>query len=478
MNATLAVARDEWRYWRRSRLVLSVAVLFITILAIVSVTTAIRIHEDTHERTSHQADSEQTFLSQPDRHPHRMVHYGHYLFRAPVPLAVFDPGMDTVVGQAMFLEGHRQNSATFSESGDSADLGGLSWLTPAVVYQMFAPLLIIVVAHGAIVREREAGTLAPLLAQGIGGGTLIAGKALSLFSLTLLMLLPLLVSVLVSLGDGASPIAAASIVGVYLVYLSIWIALSLLVSAALRARSSIVASLAASWLVATLVLPAAAVNLTSWMLPLAGKIETELTMLTEVRDLSDGHDVDDSVYDHLQERLLEEYGVERVEDLSINIRGILAQMAEQELTDTLNIYAERRMAAEMRQTKLLEKFGWFTPALSVAVVSRTLAGTDLDHYHRFLRQAENVRINFVQGLNTAHAEELSYIDDINRNRDEASWQRARIDASNWDVLEAFNYEPADASVRLSNASTSIIVLFVWLIALVGLLSRAAARLTP
>ncbi|MEM1173286.1 MAG: DUF3526 domain-containing protein [Pseudomonadota bacterium] len=478
MNATLAVARDEWRYWRRSRLVLSVAVLFITILAIVSVTTAIRIHEDTHERTSHQADSEQTFLSQPDRHPHRMVHYGHYLFRAPVPLAVFDPGMDTVVGQAMFLEGHRQNSATFSESGDSADLGGLSWLTPAVVYQMFAPLLIIVVAHGAIVREREAGTLAPLLAQGIGGGTLIAGKALSLFSLTLLMLLPLLVSVLVSLGDGASPIAAASIVGVYLVYLSIWIALSLLVSAALRARSSIVASLAASWLVATLVLPAAAVNLTSWMLPLAGKIETELTMLTEVRDLSDGHDVDDSVYDHLQERLLEEYGVERVEDLSINIRGILAQMAEQELTDTLNIYAERRMAAEMRQTKLLEKFGWFTPALSVAVVSRTLAGTDLDHYHRFLRQAENVRINFVQGLNTAHAEELSYIDDINRNRDEASWQRARIDASNWDVLEAFNYEPADASVRLSNASTPIIVLFVWLIALVGLLSRAAARLTP
>lgn len=478
MNAALTIAADEWRYWRRSKLALAVAGLFAIMLVAVSVLTILRIDAQAHEREHHQTEAEQTFLSQPDRHPHRMVHYGHYLFRAPMPLAVVDPGLDAVTGQAMFLEGHRQNSATFSASSNSADLGGLSWLTPAVVYQVFAPLLLIVLGHGAIVREREAGALAPLLAQGLTGRTLFAGKALALLLFVLLLLVPLAVSVGVALGSGEALLAAASLVGVYLLYLAIWVGLTLLVSSALRKRGAVIATLAACWLAITLVLPAAAVSVTSRAAPLAGKIETELTMLTEVRELGDGHDVDDSVYDALQASLLEQYGVARVEDLGVNIRGILAQKAEAELTDTLNVYAERRMEAERRQAELMRAHGWLTPTLAVSVGSRALAGTDLDHYHRFLRQAEAVRIGFVQGLNRAHAEVLSYIDDINRNRDEASFNRSRIDAANWQVLEEFHYEPASATARLANAGPSVLMLAAWLAALAVLLLRAGGRLKP
>lgn len=478
MNATLTVATDEWRYWLRSKLALAVVALFLVILVSVSLLTTLRMQAESHERAHHQADSEQTFLSQPDRHPHRMVHYGHYVFRAPMPLAMFDPGLDSVTGKTMFLEGHRQNSATFAASGSSADLGGLSWLTPALIYQVFAPLLIIVLGHGAVIREREAGALAPLLAQGLSGRTLLAGKMLALFLFVLLLLVPLVVSGLISLGRGESLLAAASLVGVYLVYLSVWVGLTLLISSALRNRPSVIATLAAFWLALTLVLPAVAVNVSSHAAPLAGKIETELTMLTEVRDLSDGHDVDDSVYDRLQASLLEEYGVDRVEDLEVNIRGIFAQMAEAELTETLNVYTERRIETEMRQAELLGRHGWLTPALAVAAASRSLSGTDLDHYHRFLRQAEDLRIGFVQGLNRAHAEELSYFDDINRNRDEESWERARVDASNWKVLDEFRFEPADAAVRLASAGSSILMLMAWMALLSGMLVWAGGRLKP
>ena len=346
MNAALTIATEEWRYWLRSSLALAVLGLFVVILVSVSLLTTLRMHAESHERAHHQADSEQTFLSQPDRHPHRMVHYGHYLFRAPMPLAIFDPGLDSVTGQTMFLEGHRQNSATFSASGSSADFGGLSWLTPALIYQFFAPLLIIVLGHGAVVREREAGALATLVAQGLSGRTLYAGKMLALLLFVLLFLVPIVVSVLISLGSGEQLLSAASLVGAYLVYLSIWAGLALLVSSVLHKRSSVISTLAALWLALTLVLPAVAVNVASRAEPLAGKIETELTMLTEVRDLSDGHDVDDTVYDDLQAELLQEQGAERVEDLEVNIRGILAQMAEAKLTETLNAYSERRMEAE------------------------------------------------------------------------------------------------------------------------------------
>ncbi|MEM7452636.1 MAG: DUF3526 domain-containing protein, partial [Pseudomonadota bacterium] len=122
--------------------------------------------------------------------------------------------------------------------------------------------------------------------------------------------------------------------------------------------------------------------------------------------------------------------------------------------------------------------GWLTPTLAVAVASRTLAGTDLFHYHRFLRQAEALRINFVQGLNRAHAEALSYTDDINRNRDEASWERARIDASNWQVLDSFQYESASASDRVAGAQWSIAMLAAWIAVLTLLLAWAGGRLKP
>ena len=170
--------------------------------------------------------------------------------------------------------------------------------------------------------------------------------------------------------------------------------------------------------------------------------------------------------------------MDRVEDLEVNIRGVLAGMAEEKLTETLNVYAERRMKAEMHQADLLGGLGWLTPALAVAGASRTLSGTDLDHYHRFLRHAEDFRFGFVQGLNRAHAEELSYIDDINRGRDQESWMRARVDASNWQVVDEFHFEPASASVRLASAGSSVLMLAAWLAVLSGMLVWTGGRLKP
>ena len=75
------------------------------------------------------------------------------------------------------------------------------------------------------------------------------------------------------------------------------------------------------------------------------------------------------------------------------------------------------MAAERQQEKIISNFSWLTPVLAIAIASRSIAGTDLAHYHRFQREAEAVRFAFVQGLNRAHVEKLSYQDDINRSKD-------------------------------------------------------------
>ena len=478
MSTVLTIAKAEFRYWLRSRLALSVVALFLLILAMVSVLTALQTHTAAEALDHHQTEAEEVFTAQPDRNPHRMVHYGHYVFRTPTPLALFDPGLDAVTGQAMFLEGHRQNSATFSASGASGDLGGLSWLSPALTYQIFAPLLIILLGHSAVIREREARVLASIMAQGVSGRSILAGKSLALFGFVLLLLIPLALSAGFAIASGERLVSALSLVGSYFLYLVVWGALTVLMSSLLKNRSSVLAVLASFWLVLTLVLPSIAVNVAASMAPLAGKIEMELAMLMDSEEVSDGHSVDASQVEVLQSKLFEQYGKDKLEDLPINIRGILAQNAERELTEAMNIYAEKRMASELRQADIVAWQGWLTPTLAVAVASRTISGTDLLHYHKFLRQAETLRYDFVQQINQVHTEQLSYIDDINRNRDKESYDRSRVDAGNWALLDDFQFSADSASTRIANAGASIGMLLGWLVAMLALLFWRGARLSP
>jgi ABC-2 type transport system permease protein len=478
MKHLLLIAAGEWRYWVRSYLALSGTALFMVLLIATSLLTGMQSKEQGKEREHHQSEAESTFLAQPDRHPHRMVHYGHYVFRTPAPLALFDPGLDPVIGQSIFLEGHRQNSAMFADSGSSANFGGLSWLTPAMVYQLFGPLLVILLGHGAIVREREAGTLAHLLAQGINGRSLIAGKALALLCFIALLLVPFLFSAVFALSNGEQVLSVISLVGVYLLYLSMWGLMTLFVSSILQKRSTILATLTALWLVLILVFPAIAVSIAERAVPLSGKIETDLIMQEDIRKLGDGHKPNDPAFKQLRANILKQYDVEKIEDLPVNFRGLVAMNAEKKLTDVLNDYANSRMAGETQQAQRLSDYGWLSPRLAIANASRAISGTDLEHYHRFLREAEELRFDFVQGLNNNHAEKLTYQDDMNRNRDDASGLKARIDATSWEVLDVFDFQPASAVSRLNNASQPIMMLIIWFVLLLAMLLWSGRRLQP
>jgi ABC-2 type transport system permease protein len=478
VKRVLVIAAAEWRYWLRTRLALGGALLITALLVATTVLTTLRMQSETAERTQHQAKAETAFLTQPDRHPHRMVHYGHYVFRTPAPLALFDPGLDPVTGQSIFLEGHRQNTAMFAASDASADLGGMSRLSPAMVYQLFAPLLVMLLGHGLVAREREAATLATLLAQGTPGRAVLAGKALALFSFVVVLLLPLALAAGFAMLNGEQLLAAGALMIAYLLYLVIWGALALLASAFIGNRAAVLATLATLWIALTLVLPAVAVSSAANAAPMAGKLEDDLAMLTELRKLGDGHNANDPAFAQLRADLLAKYGVQRVEELPVNWRGVVAQISEQKLTDTLNSYAGARMAAETRQAAALSVFGWLTPLLALAEASRAVSGTDLTHHHRFLREAEALRYAFVQGLNQIHAKKLAYADDIRRSSDTEAERRTRVDAANWQLLQRFRFQPDAAGSRIQQARTQWLMLGLWCALLMMATFWLGGRLKP
>ena len=478
MSVVRQIARDEARYWRRSQLAVAASVLFLLLAVVTLVVTALRISHETTLRAHHQAEAEAAFLAQPDRHPHRMIHYGHFVFRTPPPLARFDPGIDAVTGSALFLEGHRQNSASFAEAGASAYLGGLSWLTPALVYQLFAPLLLIILGHGALAREREGRTLQALASLGITPGQLVLGKGLALGAALGLALIPLVLTVALGVGAGEALAPALGMIGAYALYLGLWAGVALLFSSVLAERGAVLVALTALWLALTLLLPSLAVNNTERLVPIEGKTEGDLALLSELRKLGDGHNAADPAFAKLKQDLLDQYNVDSVEALPVNFRGIVASKAEADLTETMNRFAEARMRQEAAQNSLLARHGWLSPLLALAEASRALAGTDLANHHRFLREAEALRFDFVQRLNGVHAEALSYRDDVRRSSDPEAEARTRVSGENWQVLQAFRFEPQAPSVRLEAAGESLLILLVWCLGLMLALKRFAGRLAP
>ncbi|MEN0048794.1 MAG: ABC transporter permease, partial [Bacteroidota bacterium] len=78
--------------------------------------------EQAHTLDHYSHEVRERWESSPDKHPHRMAHYGYVAFRQKYPLSFFDYGMDSYLGNAVFLEAHRQNTINFSEASLSNGL--------------------------------------------------------------------------------------------------------------------------------------------------------------------------------------------------------------------------------------------------------------------------------------------------------------------------------------------------------------------
>jgi ABC-2 type transport system permease protein len=114
----------------------------------------------------------------------------------------------------------------------------------------------------------------------------------------------------------------------------------------------------------------------------------------------------------------------------------------------------------------------------VRSISTILAGTSLETHHRFLREAETLRLEFVQALNKVHAEKLDYKLDMNRNASEEAADKAVVGADNWAILAEFDFKPEAGSTRISNALIYFIQLLLWMGLTALLLQAAVRRLNP
>ena len=476
MSAARQIMWDEWRYWRRTKL--ATTVIFIGVLLTLAsvVVNTIEMRQSANERMHLQQVSEARFLEQPDRHPHRMVHYGHYIFRNPSPLSTIEPGVDAYTGTSIFLEGHRQNSAMFADKRQSSGLTRFSSLSPAFIMQVLAPLLLVLVGYACVTREKEAGTLNVMITQGVRKSHVLVGKFLALVGSGLLVLLPLTLASMWASIMGESVVVTTGFVVGYFLYVVIWSAVVLWVSAFSARNSTSFASLICLWVVLCILIPRIGSSTAASIVPSPGKLEADFVVLEEIRNLGDGHNAADPAFKQLKTNLLAQYNVDDVEDLPINFRGVVAQYSEKQLTDKLNKFAEIRMQEELSQAEIARHFGWLSPTVAIRTFSMVISGTNLETHHRFLREAEALRFKFVQSLNKVHQDKLDYHTDIHHYRDAETAQAVRADASNWNVLPSFSFRPEAGIVRLNQSLLYGLQLLFWCGVTLLLIKHASRRM--
>lgn len=471
MTVITRIAREEWRSLLRNR----VAVFGLSLLAVLMLVAAFNAWEHQRnanaERARYQAQANHEFAAQPDRHPHRVAHYGHFLFRPLNVLAAFDPGIDAYTGNTLFVEAHRQNSANFGDVRQSSMLLRFGQLTPAFVLQVLASLLLVFVGHACVARERETGTLRVLWTQGVSGRQLLLGKLLGLAGFAGLVLLPALLALgWMAISGQTSWTSAGLLCAGYIVWLLLWTLIVVLVSSLFaRSRDALLALLAA-WAVLVILLPRWLPDVVSTTIELPTRFENEIHATREYLALGNAHDPNDPKFAEFRDRVLKQYGVTRVEDLPVNFKGLVGIESERKSTELFNRYATATLDLQDRQNRMVGSFGWLSPTLAIRRLSMTASGTDQDSYRRFLEQGEQYRYDLIQHLNRLQAQELSYADDTNPNKEN------RIAHTHWQAFPPFQFEPNTALETWQRIAPAGGILLLWVGALVAAIVWRAARL--
>src|SRR5258707_11458642 len=185
------------------------------------------------------------------------------------------------------------------------------------------------ICHACIAREREAGTLRVLLAQGVGTRQFLAGKLLALAGVAALVLLPALLALAWMAVATPVPISLVTTLAAgHVLWLMLWAVGIVAVSAFIRRGRDALLALLAAWAVAVVLLPRLVPELVGSALALPTRFETDIATARELAALGDSHNPDDPYFAAFRARVLAQYGVSRVEDLPVNYKGLVGMEGE------------------------------------------------------------------------------------------------------------------------------------------------------
>lgn len=458
------IAVHEWRTAWRSRVVAILAAALTLLAASAAIVGQARYDSDSTQRARYQQMVGEQFAEQPDRHPHRVSHYGFLVFRPRAPLGFFDSGVESYGGTSIFLEAHKQNTANFSAAAQAGSSERFGELTLALVLQLFVPLFIFGVAGVSVTRERESGTLTLLLCQGASWPAILWGKLAGALLIVGTVLAPaLFVSVAwLVLGSGTAwttdmTVRALGLVAAHGLFLVTCAALAVMVSAWQHTSRAALVALVGAWIVLWVVLPRLLPMIGTALYPTPARAVFEAEVERAVKALGDSHNPNDPKFASIRAKALADHGVSRIEDLPFNYSGFVMQQGEQLTSETYQAHMAALLDTYRQQARLVDLAAIASPFLAIRSLSMTMAGSDVAHLVEFDRQAEAFRFSLIASLNELHMNEVP----LARDRYGAAGpsdvpSRLRIDRGFFEDLPGFDYRPPSIGQALSARTLALL----------------------
>jgi ABC-2 type transport system permease protein len=478
MIPELLIARHFWNNAFKNKAIF-ILIVFIGILLTYAACSGWASFVDQNEITSgFQNQARQDWLDNPDKHPHRMAHYGHFAFRPKAPLSIFDFGMESFFGNTIFLEAHKQNAVNFSQAGFSTSMLRFGEISIAQILQILLPLLIFFLGFGSVASERENGTLKIILTQGISWKQLLIGKSLGMIQVTMALYLPVMLTTILLwslLQNGSIPldqILRLLLVSLaYFIYLAIFCVIAVLVSAASKTSKSALVSLIGLWLALTIVLPRASQALGSYIYPAPSKITFQTGIENDILKEGDSHNPNDPHYKNIKDSLLAAHQVDSVQQLPFNYSGyimaegekISARIYDQHFGKLLEVYQDQNSFSKM--------MAFFNPFMAIKNLSMTLSGTDYNAYIDFQRQAEAYRYAMAQKMNEL---QIKYISNKKPGPGDKPYI---IDQKHWQEVPEFQYRPTGVSAILKTETITFLAFIFWITALISVIQLMSKKLT-
>ena len=355
-----------------------------------------------------QSAAREAWLSQTTANAHMATHVGQTVYKPVAPLTGFDPGAVASYGSQLLLKSHLQHVATNIRRYDEIDLLQNESYSPSVLLELIGPLLIISLGHVSVAREKEGGTLTMLLATGSSWSSIVIGKSLAILLAIYVVATPSFLLLMRVWWDSHDELDAHDLlareVAIFITltaYYVGWLGLAIVISSLWKSSIGSFSLLIALWSIVGLVAPRLSAEIATLISPIPTNADVRRAKEEALHQASQSSVEKAKANKALETRLMKEYGVERPEDLPIDIAG--ARMLEQELN------TNRSYDAVDRQIKRLadrqdEVVGWLqlvSPYLAMRSSSASLSATSRLHHFDFLMAAENYRRQFVEEMNLA-----------------------------------------------------------------------------
>lgn len=430
--------------------------------------------EQNNQRIHYKALVRAQWLAKPDKHPHRMAHYGYLAFRQKHELSFFDFGIESFAGVSIFLEAHKQNTVNFSEAGFSNGMLRFGEISVAMVLQLLVPLLIFFLGYNSISAERESGTLKILLCQNVSWKQLLWGKTFGIIGVCLSIFIPIiLLTILLWASLSHWQITADSTIRLlililsYSIYFFIVSAITVLVSAFQRTSKSALITLLAFWIFFMIIMPRITQAVGVKLHPTPSKIEFANAVSNDIHKQGDSHNPDDAYYASMKDSLLKAYQVDDVKKLPFNYGGYIMAEGEKITSKIYSNHQKRLNETFEKQNDITTIAGFLNPYLALKNISMALTGSDFSTYVDFQNQAEIYRYALAQKMNKLQIDKISNLSPGAKEKPHA------ISRSNWAQQPDFNYHFNTVSTVLFNELLPLISQLCWLLAAILLLQYSS-----